>query len=344
MSVPISRTKLIFSIIVLLLGLGLYLFIHAGEESTDDANMEAHIVTISPKVSGYVKTLKMEDNQQIKAGDLLLEINPADYIIKRDRAKAVLEAAKAAYDASSSSLDTTMISAPSNLDAVTAEADAAQATWVKAANDLKRLKALSPEARSREQLDAVTAAEKTAHSALENAKAKLRSAKTAPKVIASAKSSRESLAAAVKQAQADLDSAEIDLADTKLFAAQNGRITRRSTEQGDYVQTAQQLGFIAGTEFWVVANFKETQLRNMRAGDKAVIKIDAFPGIKIQGKVDSIQNGTGGRFSAFPPENATGNFVKVVQRVPVKIILDSQPDPSLPVGAGMSVYPTVYTR
>jgi len=344
MALPFNRTRILFFAAVLLLALAVYLFLHAGEESTDDAAIAAHVMTVSPKVSGYIKSLSMEDNKLVKAGDVLLEIDPTDYLIRRDHARAALESAEAAYNASTHNLDTTMISAPSSLDAAVAEVKAAEANWRKAKNDLKRMQSLSNEARSREQLDAAVAAERTARSNLEDAKAKLRSAKTAPKVIAQAKSSRENLAAQIKQAQADLDQAEQDLSNTKIVAAQDGRITKRSVELGDYVQPAEQLGFIVGKELWVVANFKETQLKHMRAGDKAIITVDAFPSLSIKGIIDSVQAGTGASFSAFPPENATGNFVKVVQRVPVKILFESQPDPALPLGVGMSVIPTVYTK
>ncbi len=323
---------------------GIYLLIHAGEESTDDAQIDAHIVTISTKVGGFVKTLNMKDNQMVNAGDVLLEIDPTDYIIRRDHAIAALAAARAGHTASSRTLDTTMISAPSNLDAAQAQVNAAEANWAKANSDLKRLQGLSKEARSTEQLDAAIAAEKTALSNLEDAKAKLRSAETAPKVIASAKSNTEAQAAQVKQAEADLAQAESDLANTKVIAQQSGHITNRSVEQGDYVQPGQMFGSIVNNNLWVVANFKETQLSHMHPGDKVDIHIDAFPKLKLSGKVDSIQTGTGSRFSAFPPENATGNFVKIVQRVPVKILFDSEPDPALPIGVGMSVVPTVYTK
>lgn len=344
MPLPFSRTKLIFAVLLVALGLGLYFLLHWGEESTDDASIEAHVVTISPKISGYVKAVHIEDNQRVKAGDLLLEIDPRDYVFRRDKAQALLDAARAAYHASAHNLDTTRISAPSNLEAAAAQAAAAEANWKKAASDLARIQSLSREARSREQLDAAIAAEKATHAAFEDAQARLRSAKTAPKVIASAQASSNSLAAQIKEAQAELDAAQLDLDDTKIYAAQDGKITRHSFEQGDYVQSGQQLGFIVGRELWVVANFKETQLKNMHIGDRVGISVDAFPSLKLSGKVKSMQAGTGARFSAFPPENATGNFVKVVQRVPVKIIFDQQPEPSFDIGPGMSVVPTVHTR
>lgn len=344
MAVPISRTKLILIFVLALLCIGIYLFLHAGEESTDDAQIETDIYTISPKISGYVKSVNVRDNQQIKAGDLVVEIDPQDYIIRRDHAKAALEAIEASHKASAHNLDTTKISAPSNIEGATAQVNAAKATLDKAEKDLKRLKSLSADARSREQLDTAIAAEKNARSAYEDAKAHLVTAKTAPQVIASAKSSTDSLAAQIKQAKADLDQAEKDLADTKIYAAANGHVTRKAIEPGDYVVPGEQLGYVVGNEVWVVANFKETQLTKIKTGNRVSIRVDAFPDVKLSGHVDSIQAGTGARFSQFPPENATGNFVKIVQRVPVKILLDSQPDQKYAIGVGMSAEPVIYTK
>ena len=344
MAVPISRTKLIFLVVIALLGIGLYLFLHAGEETTDDAQLEADIFTVSPKVSGYIKSVNVRDNQQVNTGDLLVEIDPRDYIIRRNHAKAALEAIEASHKAASHNLNATNVSAPSNVEEATAQMNSAKANLDKAVNDLRRIKSLSNAARSREQLDAAIAAEKSTRGAYEDAKARLSTAKTAPQVIASAKSNTESLAAQIKQAQADLDQAEKDLADTKIYAASNGHVTRKTIEPGDYVVPGQQLGYVVSNDMWVVANYKETQITRMKPGNRVAIRIDAFPDLKLSGKIDSIQAGTGARFSQFPPENATGNFVKIVQRIPVKILLDSQPDPKYAIGAGMSVDPVVYTK
>jgi membrane fusion protein (multidrug efflux system) len=327
----------------LVLVAGLYMLIHAGEVSTDDASLEAHVVTLSPKVAGYVKTLAISDNQLVKAGDVLMEIDPVDYELKRDRAAAVLQAAEAGVNAAHQNVESTNVSAPSNLQSAQAQVKAAKAAWDKSLIDLNRMKRLSNEARSREELDTAVANEKTARSNLEDAQAKLRSAETAPKTIAAAEANRAQLQAQVKQAEAELAQAEKDLADTKIVAPADGRITRRAVEQGDYVQPGEQLGALVGTDFWVVANFKETQLKHMKPGQPVRIKIDAFPNVKVEGKVDSFMSGTGGRFSAFPAENATGNFVKIVQRVPVKITLTT-PLKDIPVGPGMSVVPVVETK
>ncbi len=340
-----NRSKLVL-IFLLLCGItagGTYVFIHRWEESTDDAAINGRIVTISPKVAGYVKTLNINDNQAVKAGDVLLEIDPTDYSIRRDRAQATFEAARAAASASHDNMETTNISAPSNRDAVQAQADSAKANWDKAVKDLNRMQRLSDEARSREQLDQAIAAEKSTKSAFYEAQAKLRTAETAPKAMAAARAISKQLKAQFLQAQADLAQAEYDLANTRLIAPMDGRITNRSVERGNYVQPGQQLGSLVGTDLWVTANFKETQLERIRPGQKVMIRVDTFPNQRFDGKVDSIQSGTGAYFSAFPPQNATGNFVKIVQRVPVKIVFEKLPDASLALGPGMSVVPTVDT-
>lgn len=334
----------IFVILTVLVLAGLWMFIHRGQESTDDAQIEAHVVTISPKISGYVKTVNVVDNQRVKTGDVILEIDPADYIIKRDHAKYALEAAEARLNASGSNLETTKISAPSNMDAAKATVAAAQATLKQAQSELTRMKSLNDEARSRQQLDNAIAAEKNARASLENAKAQLKSAQTAPKAIAAAKSGRDELEAIAKQAEADLAQAEKDLADTKVLAPMDGRITKKGVEVGDYVEPGAAMGYLVSNEMWVVANYKETQLKHMRLGQSVDISVDAY-GNELEGKIDSIQTGTGVRFSAFPPENASGNYVKIVQRVPVKITITSKYDDNEHIiGPGMSVTPIVHTE
>lgn len=339
--------KLMKVLIVLLIVIGAggtYYYMHRSEVSTDDAAIEGHTITISPKVAGYVKNLYIKDNQEVKAGDVLLEIDPTDYIIRRDRAKAALAAAEAAASASKSSLETTTVSAPSNLDAASAQTASAQASWEKAYADRQRMESLfNADACSKQQLDQAVATEKSARAALDQMRASQHAATTAPSVIEAARNTSEQLAAQVRQAEIDLKQAETDLANTKITAPMDGRITKRSVELGNYVQTGQQLGTLVGNELWVIANFKETQLEHMRPGQSVEIHVDAFPSLVLYGKVDSQQAGTGARFSLFPAENATGNFVKIVQRVPIKIVFDKLPADTWKLGPGMSVVPTVYT-
>lgn len=336
--------NLVFIVAAVAVSVVFYLLTHAGQESTDDATIEAHVINLSPKVPGYIVKMNVLDNQQVKAGDVLFEIDDGDYILRRERAVAALDSAKAALAASGNNLATTKVSAPSNIDVSMAQLKAAEANYDKAANDLKRMKNLNDDARSREQLDNSIAAEKSAKSNLEDAKAKLRTAQTAPKTIAAAQANKDQLEAEVKKAQIELYIAEKDLHDTKVLAPIDGRITRKSVDRGDYVTTGQAMGYLVGEDRWVIANFKETQLKHMKPGQRVSIEVDAFPHQDLKGKIDSIQYGTGARFSAFPPENATGNFVKIVQRVPVKILLDDAIDSSIALGPGMSVIPTVYTQ
>lgn len=336
--------KVLVLLVVAVSAIGIYLYIHRGEVSTDDATIDGRVVVIGPKVSGYVKKLYIQDNQLVKVGDVLMEIDPTDYIIRRDKAKAALAAARSAVNAARNNMETTMVSAPSNTEAAEAQVAAAQATWEKSNSDRQRIETLfNAGVCSQQQLDQAIAIEKSDRATLEKVQANLRSASTSSNVIAAAQSTSDQLQGQVKQAEADLAQAESDLANTKIIAPVDGRITKRGVEEGNYVQAGQQLTSLVGTELWVTANYKETQLADMRVGQPVDVRIDAYPNVLLHGKVDSIQAGTGSYFSLFPPENATGNWVKLIQRVPVKIELDNIPD-SLPLGPGMSVEPTVNTR
>lgn len=337
--------KFIFLILVVLIGTVTYYYLHHNEVSTDDAAIDGHAVVISPKVAGYVKRLNVQDNQMVKAGDVLLEIDSTDYMIRRDRAKEALISTQAAVKASQSNLEQVTISASSKIDSVAAQIDSAKASWEKSSADRQRIESLfSTGVCSHQQLDQAVATEKSDRAMLEKLSADLRAANTAPSVIETEKSKNDQLLAQVKQAETDLAQAEDDLAHTKIIAPIDGRITKRSIEVGSYVQVGQQMISLVGTELWVIANFKENQLEHVEPGQVVDIRIDAFPNAKLHGKVDSIQSGTGAYFSLFPAENATGNFVKIVQRVPVKIVFDNSLNDTLPLGPGMSVIPTIHTE
>ncbi|MDF2636396.1 MAG: secretion protein HlyD family protein [Pelosinus sp.] len=345
MKLSTKFVKVILVILLVIGGIGTYYYLQRGEVSTDDATIDGRTVVLSPKVQGYIKALYIQDNQMVKTGDVLLEIDPTDYIIRLDRARAALAAAKAAANASNNKLETITISAPSDMNAAQAQVVSAEATWEKTLSDKKRMESLFDEgACSRQQLDQAIATEKSDRATLEKLRANLRSVTTVPSVVAAAKDTSDQLQAQVSQAQADLAQAEFDLSNTKIIAPMDGRITKRSIEIGSYVQIGQQLTSLVGTELWVVANFKENQLEYMQPGQAVDIRIDTFPDVKLHGKVDSIQSGTGAYFSLFPAENATGNFVKTVQRIPVKIVFDSPPEETLLLGSGMSVIPTVHTE
>ncbi|CUH97546.1 hypothetical protein P22_3677 [Propionispora sp. 2/2-37] len=337
--------RILLAALIIVLGASSYYYFHRQDISTDSATIDGRAAIVSPKVQGYVKNLYIQDNQFVKAGEVLLEIDPTDYQIRRDRAKAALAAAKAALSTAVHNSATTAVSAPANEAAVAAQAASATAIWEKSAGDRRRMESLfASGACSQQQRDQAIATERADRAALEKLRADLRSASTAPTVIAASQNTIEQLQAQAHQAEADLAQAESDLLNTKIIAPMDGRIIKCNIEAGNYVQTGQQLASLVGTDMWVVANFKETQLERMKPGQPVDIRIDAYPKVVLHGKIDSFQSGTGSRFSLFPAENATGNFIKIVQRVPVKILFDTPPDTQLHLGLGMSVVPTVHTE
>jgi membrane fusion protein (multidrug efflux system) len=344
MALTKKKIRIIGVLAILLAGAGIYMLLHWGEISTDDAAFDSTVVTISPKVQGYVTMLNVTDNQTVKAGDVLVEIDPTDYRIALDKADAILAAAKANLQAAGQNLQSTQISAPSNTEAAQAQVESAQADLDNAGLNLKRQQSLSNEARSRQQLENAQDSYKRAQSALNDAKAKLRSSQTAPQTVAAAQATAQQLAAVVQEAQADVAQAQDNLSNTKVTAPIAGRISNRTVNKGDYLEPGQELMSLVGTDYYIIANFKETQLKSMRIGQPVTIDVDAYPKLDLAGRIDSIQSGAGAAFSAFPSQNATGNFVKIVQRVPVKITLDHTLDSHYVVGPGMSVEPTVHTR
>ena len=253
-----------------------YAFVH---ESTDDAFLDGHIIDIAPKVAGQVLAVHITDNQVVKAGAPLVEIDPRDYEAKvaEDRGRVA----------------------------------AAEAEARRAIADVKRYEQLlQNDEISRQQLD-------------------------------TARADAASAVANVEKERGTLEQAELNLSYTNITAPADGRVTRKAVEAGSYVQVGQEVLAIVPENVWVTANYKETQLTHMRPGQKVDIRVDAYPKLKLEGHVDSIQSGTGARFSVLPPENATGNYVKVVQRVPVKILIDSPEDPRYQLAPGMSVVPSV---
>ncbi len=276
-----KKIKIIAGFLVaVVVAYGVIKYINHGIESTDDAAVEAHVIPISTKVPGYIVSLNIKDNQLVKKGDVLVQIDPRDYALRVESAKANLTLASVA-------LDNAVIQA-------------------------KRQIAIGKAAGTQKEIDNALTAQSSAQASVDNAKAMLALA-------------------------------EKDLNDTKIIAPEDGLVTMRTAEQGAYAAVGQQLFTLVGTERWIVANFKEVQITDMRPGQKVDIVVDAYPNLKLTGVVDSIQSGTGARFSAFPPENATGNFVKIVQRVPVKILLEGNVPAEIVLGPGLSVVPTVHT-
>jgi len=299
---------------------------------------------IAPQVSGTVVTLNVTDNQRVKAGDVLIEIDPRAYIAARDQAAANLRIADAQRDNAKLRLDTARVEYPAKLANARAQLAAAEATQFKADADAKRQLALPRQATTQQEIDAATAAQRAAAARVDEARAALQQADMVREFIAESVVQVQQLDAQVALARAQLDQAALNLSWTKVTAPQDGWVTKRNVEQGNYVQAGQSIMALVTPDVWVTANFKESQLDRMRPGQRVDIHVDAYPDMKLTGHVDSIQLGSGSRFTAFPAENATGNFVKIVQRLPVKILIDSGLDPKLPLPLGLSVEPTVHLK
>jgi len=431
---PFHKRKavIVIALVVFLVGaaVGTHYWSYArSHESTDDAFIDGHIVQISPKASGYVARVYVDDNQFVKVGDLLVEIDARDYEARLDQARAALQAALArqteaqttvsltrattaasivqaratvrrarssveslrAGAASSNSRVEQAISAVStseaNLEQARAQVLAAQAESVRANADVERYKTLyAKDEIAKQQLDQAVATANTAnaqleatrqrvlaataqvgearsaHSAaadssrqaqaqigggeasVEEALGQLARADTAPQQVAVTQAQSLTAGATTEELRASVHQAELDLSYTKIYATETGYVTRKSVEQGALVQIGQALLSIVPTNVWVTANFKESQIGSMASGQPVEITVDSYPGVVFKGHVDSIQAGTGARFSLIPPENATGNYVKVVQRVPVKIVFDEPRNDKHLLAPGMSVVPEVAIR
>ncbi len=311
---------------------------------TDDAYTDGQSITIAPQVAGTVMALDVTDNARVKAGQTLIRIDPRAYEATRDEAAANLRIAEARLDNARLKLETARIDYPARRASAQAQLDAAEAIRVKADADARRQLALPRQATTQQDIDAATATRRDAEAKVAQAQAALQQADMVRQFIAGAEAQVSELEAQVALARARLDQARLNLSWTKVTAPQDGWVTRRAVEQGNYVQPGQAIMALVTPDVWITANFKESQLDRMRVGQRVAIRVDAYPDLKLTGHVDSIQRGSGARFAAFPAENATGNFVKVVQRVPVKIAIDSGLPPGLPLPLGLSVEPTVQVK
>jgi membrane fusion protein (multidrug efflux system) len=307
-------------------------------ESTDDAYVNAHLTTVTAKVPAYVRTLHVDDNAAVRAGELLVELDPRDYAVEVDVARANLEAAQGRRKEA----DDHVSIADADAAQARAEFEVANANAVLAQANLKRLQAVADaRAVSTERVDTATAAADATRAAVTAAQTKVRSA------LASADLARAQVRTAeagVAQAQAALDQAQLNLSYTRISAEQDGTIANKVVEAGNYVQPGQTLFSIVPEAPYVIANFKETQLERIRPGEAVTVRVDAFPRLRLKAHVESLQRGTGSVFALLPPENATGNFVKVVQRIPVKILLDDPQEALKWISPGMSVETRVQVR
>jgi membrane fusion protein (multidrug efflux system) len=326
-----------------------YLITALTHESTDDAFIAAHVVSIAPRVAGQVAAVHVLDNQMVHSNDPLLEIDPADYSTSVTQKQSSADAAAANYQSMLAALNLMsekVTTAQATADQSRADAEATRATDTRAQADFQRYTELRRQNTiSAQEFDAAQAAVKQADANLTAAK---------QKAIADASKINESRAelsateaavamalAQMRQAEANVQAAHLDLSYTKIHAPCDGRVTRKAVEPGDYVQIGQQLMSLVPTDVWVIANFKESQLQKMRPGQRVSVEIDALGGRTFQAHVESVQAGSGAAFSLLPPENATGNYVKVVQRVPVKILFDEPLPAGHTFGPGLSVTPSV---
>jgi len=313
-------------------------------ESTDDAYTDGRAVAIAPQISGTVVSLDVRDNEFVHQGQALIHIDPRQYIDDRDQAKGALDTARAQYQGLQLGAEIARKNFPAQLQQAQAQLESAQATLARAQADYQRQRSLPKAATTQQEVDAVTATMKQAEAQVQQAQAQVQENSPVTQRIGETDAQVGQLKGQVEQAEARLNQAELNLSWTIVKAPQDGWVTRRNVEMGNYVTAGQQIFSIVSPQVWVTANFKETQLNLLRPGQPATITIDAYPSLDLHGHVDSIQLGSGSKFTAFPPENATGNYVKIVQRVPVKIVIDSGLDPSLPLPLGISVTPTVTVR
>jgi membrane fusion protein (multidrug efflux system) len=398
-----SRWPLIGGAVMLIaLIAGAWAWVSAGKQSTDDAQVEGHITQLATRVGGTVVKVSVADNQHVEAGTVVAQIDPRDYQVAVDRARAELADAEAAAAAAGTGVPIAVVSTRSDVSQATGGVEEAQAgigvadsqvesaksqlvaaqarlrereaTATKNAKDVERLKPLvAKEEIPQQQFDATVATSDASRAAADaarseiaaaetaiataqqravqarataaRAQATLQTTKTAPEQIQATRARASGAEARVRQMKAALAQAEINLERTTIKAPSAGTVSRKTVEVGQVVQPGQPLmALVSLADVWVVANFKETQLRNMRDGLPATIEVDALGGREFKGRVESLAAATGAKFSLLPPENATGNYVKVVQRVPVKIVLDPGQDPDHRLRPGMSVFPTVYTK
>ena len=330
------RAVILGAIGAIVLAAATYWFIsNAGYETTDDAAVEAHVIQVSPKVSAHVKAVHFDDNYQVKRGDLMIELDPRDYEVALASAVANLASAKSKLTESEAQQNV----AQAGLGQFKADLASAQATAENAESDFNRNEQLyKTHVIDRREYDASAAQAKTAAASVESASKRVASQEAQVR-LASAQNVTAS--AEEKQAETQVQQAELQLSYTRIFAPFAGRVTKKGVEPGNYVQPGQTLFSLVPPDVWVVANFKETQLKKMKVGQTVSVRADAVPGRDFKAHVESMQVGTGSRFTLLPPENATGNFVKVVQRVPVKIVFDESPAELERLWAGESVEPKV---
>lgn len=342
----------VFAAFWLIAALAVFLFMRykSTHISTDDAFIEGRVHAVASKIPGTVKAVHVSDNQPVKKGDLLIELDEADYEVKEGESKASLEVERARLLEARSRLEAAgrqLSELGYRVSAARAGVEAARATLAQAELDLKRAEGLlGEEAISRERYEKTKTAYELALAQSKGAEEQLLQAEAA---VSTQSANMKQLEAAVRTSsamvglrEAGTRAAGLNLSYAKLRSPADGFVTRKSVQEGNQIQPGQPLmAVVPLDDIWITANYKETQLEKIGEGMKVRIRVDAYPDMEVTGKVQSIMAGTGSVFSLFPPENATGNFVKVVQRVPVRISIDTHSDPGHVLRVGMSVVPTV---
>jgi membrane fusion protein, multidrug efflux system len=347
-----SRVFVVFGIFALIIVAGVLLYIRHNKFyiSTDDAYVTGRIHSVAPKVAGTVKAVLVEDNQPVKKGALLVEIDSSDYDVKVSDARAAVEvegSKKAELSVRVEVAQKGLAEIQSKIESARAAVALQEATLKQAQQDLDRARKLYAKGIFAEAtLEKATTARDVSRAQLKAARDGLSQAlaalETQKAMVEQAKAALTSQGYALEQKKQVLASATLLQGYTKIFAPSDGYVTKKGVEVGNQVIPGQPLmAVVPLDDVWIIANYKETQLTNVKPGQKVSIEVDMYPGKTFSGHVDSIMAGTGSVFSLFPPENATGNYVKVVQRIPLKIVLDKGSDPDHVLRMGMSVRPTI---
>ncbi len=398
------HAKWVLLAVLIALGVGAYLvwrYYYAGRVTTDDAQIDGYITPISAKVGGIIQSVNFEDNQRVKAGTLLVQIDPRDYEVALQRAEAEeadaaaqVAVAQTGVPITSTTTASKLATATAGVRVATAQVDAAEkevaaakaqlssaqaqlreaeARNTLAQQNLKRMQLLvEKDEISRQQYDSAVADARAASAAVDAAKAAVshaqhavqvaeshvtqaqagvtqaqaavRAAQTAPQEVATSRAQAEAAEARLKKAKAAVEQAKLNLSYTTVRAPADGVVSQKSVQPGQVVAPGQPLlSLVPLRDIWVTANFKETQLKDMHVGQPATFSVDAYGGLQYRGRVESFAPATGARFSLLPPENATGNYVKVVQRIPVRIAINPEQHPRHVLRPGMSVIATVRT-
>ncbi len=344
-----SRRPLILTIVAIVVLLALayavyYYISHKGLIETDDAYTDGYIVAVAPRVSGQVVSLDVVDNQFVHKGDPLIHIDPRPFALDRDQAKGRVDSDAAQISNQRLGVEIAKKNFPAALQLAQANLLSAKSNLQLSESNNRRQQNLPRQATTQQEVDTTSSSQQQAEAQVAQAQARLTQAEPVQQNIGQSESQISQLQGQAEQNAAQLGQAELNLEFTVVRAQQDGWVTRRNVDTGNYVMAGTQIMSLVTPDIWVTANYKETELDGMRPGQKVKLSVDAYPDLDLNGHVESIQRGSGSRFSAFPAENATGNFVKIVQRVPVKIVIDSGLKPDEPLPLGVSVEPTVYLK